>query len=117
MYKYDIYVAQLNDNKYYIQKSKTVMKSYEEERAGRGCKWTRLHKPVRLVAIYGDKNQDSIDGFMAFIIKTYINKYGLSNVRGGIFTKPVLDTTSYDKFMKTTNCEICDFQTCSCSDS
>lgn len=117
MYRYDVYVALLADNKYYIQKSKSVMKSYVEECSGRGCMWTRKHKPISLFAIYGDRNQESIDSFMAFTIKTYINKYGLDNVRGRPFTKPKLDNDSYSTFMDIINCNLCDFKTCNCSRS
>jgi len=116
LHRYDVYVTKLEGGKYYIQKSKTVMESYEMERTGRGCKWTRQYKPIRMLAIYGDCVQETIDSFMAYLIKTYIKKYGLANVRGGPFTTEKIDKDELHEFMKERNCIVCYFKACTCKE-
>ena len=82
-----LYVLELENNKYYVGiTSKTPEKRMQQHIGGfLGAKWTKKHKPVRIL-----KTEDL--GFISFndaekyenkIVRQYIKKYGIDNVRGG----------------------------------
>ncbi len=70
-----IYVLKLENNKWYVGKTRCLKRRLKEHFSGRGAKWTQLHAPLECVEI-------------SFIIdeKTmtlnYMKKYGWENVRG-----------------------------------
>lgn len=75
-----VYVLELQNNKFYIGHTLPHLFKQRKGRhfAGKGAKWTRLHKPLRVIEVQ--------DGDIAFEnTKTieYMLKYGWENVRGG----------------------------------
>ena len=76
-----IYILQLEHGKYYVGESKDPVKAMEEHREGLGPFWTRIHKPVRMEAVFPFKPKEELDLYT----KTTMRKYGIENVRGGSF--------------------------------
>ncbi len=77
-----IYLIKLENDKYYVGKTNTVEQRILQHFAGNGSKWTQLHKPVKIEAVY---NEDDI---FAEEKHTYLamDKYGIENVRGGSYS-------------------------------
>jgi predicted GIY-YIG superfamily endonuclease len=81
-----LYVLQCEGGKYYVGKTADVMRRFEEHKTGKGSAWTRKYKPVRLMecrAISSDHDENNVT-------KDLMKKYGIENVRGGIYTQLVL---------------------------
>lgn len=81
-----LYVLRCENNKWYIGKTKDVMKRYNEHVAGRGSDWTSLHAPVKLEEsrpLSGPHDENNTT-------KDYMKKYGIENCRGGVYTQRVL---------------------------
>ena len=81
MEKTNIYVLKLQGNKYYVGKSQDVIGRYQQHINGQGSAWTKKYKPMSLV--------ESRDGVSPFeedkVVKEYMAKYGIDNVRGGAY--------------------------------
>lgn len=81
-----LYVIQCESGKYYVGKTTDVMRRFEEHRVGRGSAWTKKYAPVRLVecrVITSDHDENNVT-------KDMMKKYGIENVRGGIYAQTVL---------------------------
>jgi predicted GIY-YIG superfamily endonuclease len=81
-----LYILQCESGKYYVGKTSDIMRRFEEHKSGKGSAWTKKYKPVRLmeckpIATPHDENN---------ITKDLMKKYGIENVRGGIYTQLVL---------------------------
>ena len=81
-----LYILQCESGKYYVGQTADVMRRFEEHKSGRGSAWTKKYKPVRLIECKGiasvhDENNATED---------LMKKYGIENVRGGIYTQIVL---------------------------
>lgn len=76
-----IYILKLINNKYYIGKTDDVMRRYDEHMNNKGSAWTRLYKPLKLIECHSMKTVYDEDN----ITKDYMKKYGIENVRGGIY--------------------------------
>jgi len=86
-----VYVLRLAGNKYYVGKtSRDVDDRVQEHIYGRGSAWTSLHKPCRLVETRTVSSLDEEDR----IVKDYMRRYGVSNVRGGSYSQVNLDTST-----------------------
>ena len=89
MNKYDftkpnIYVLQLNENKYYIGKTyKHILERYMEHCRGEGSAWTRKYPPIALIEEHINVSEFEEDK----ITKQYMAKYGIENVRGGAYCR------------------------------
>ncbi len=81
-----IYVLELEQNKYYIGKTNNISFRIEQHIASRGSAWTTLYAPVRMIELVPDCDDFDED---KYTIK-YMNKYGITNVRGGSFCQLVL---------------------------
>lgn len=77
----NIYVLKLEQNKYYVGKSKNVAQRYQEHLQGMGSVWTRKYKPVKLDTVI--ENASPFDEDKE--VKIYMAKYGIENVRGGSY--------------------------------
>ena len=67
-------------------KTSDIMRRFEEHKSGKGSAWTKKYKPVRLMecrAITSDHDENNVT-------KDLMKKYGIDNVRGGIYTQLVL---------------------------
>lgn len=85
-----IYALQLENNKYYIGKTyRNIGASirFEEHKTERGSEWTKLYKPISIIEEYQHNSTFEEDN----LTKKYMMKYGIENVRGGSYTKIVLD--------------------------
>lgn len=84
----NIYALELDSSKYYIGKtSRDVSMRFEEHKNENGSEWTSMYKPVNIIEQYQSDNQFEEDT----LTKKYMMKHGIDNVRGGSYTKIVLD--------------------------
>lgn len=78
-----VYVLALEGGKYYVGRTNDPQRRIEAHRTGRGAAWTRLHKPLPDV-------EQLIPAASAFeedkVVKEYMLKYGIANVRGGVYS-------------------------------
>src|ERR1700722_16710055 len=87
MEKITIYVLKLEQEKYYVGKTrKTVQERYVEHISGKGSEWTRLYKPIKILEEIQDCDKFDEDKY----VKKFMSKYGIENVRGGSYTTIML---------------------------
>jgi predicted GIY-YIG superfamily endonuclease len=85
-----IYALKLENEKYYIGKTHRQVGAdirFQEHKSGIGSEWTRLYKPISILETYEHDSAFEEDVFT----KKYMMKYGIEHVRGGSYTKIVLD--------------------------
>lgn len=83
-----IYILLLSSNKYYIGRTtRDINIRFEEHVAGNGSEWTKIYRPEKMIETYISDSPFKEDE----ITKQYMMKYGIDNVRGGSYTKVVLD--------------------------
>lgn len=82
-----LYVLKLEQGKFYVGiTSKTVERRMQEHRRGySGAAWTRKYKPLN---VYYSKDlgvisESRAEAFENKVVREYIQKYGIDNVRGG----------------------------------
>lgn len=76
-----IYILQLNNNKFYVGKTHNIFIRYKQHLNGNGSFWTKKYKPIyidKLIEECDDYDEDKM-------VKIYMNKYGIDNVRGGSY--------------------------------
>tara|TARA_A100001015_G_scaffold291927_1_gene366672 strand:- start:1912 stop:2526 length:615 start_codon:yes stop_codon:yes gene_type:complete len=78
-----IYCLLLENNKYYIGKTKNPQYRLEDHKKGRGSQWTKVHKPIKLLELIDNCDDYDEDKY----VRIYMDKYGIDNVRGGSFSK------------------------------
>jgi len=84
----NVYALELDSGKYYIGKtSRGVSIRVQEHTTGNGSEWTSMYKPVKIIENYQSDSQFEED----ILTKKYMMKHGIENVRGGSYTKIVLD--------------------------
>ena len=81
-----LYILQCESGKYYVGKTADVMRRYEEHKSGKGSAWTKKYKPVRLMECRGITSDHDENNATEDLMK----KYGIENVRGGIYTQVAL---------------------------
>ncbi len=102
---FTIYALKLANEKYYIGKTRRGECAdirFQEHNSGNGSEWTKLHKPISIIETYENDSPFEED----VLTKKYMMKYGIENVRGGSYTKIVLDEwqiKSLDHEFKTVN--------------
>jgi GIY-YIG catalytic domain/Zinc knuckle len=76
-----IYIIKLEHEKYYVGKTKELIKRLDEHFNNEGSEWTKIHKPIDIV-----EQHDNCDNFDEdkFTLKM-MAQYGIDNVRGGSF--------------------------------
>jgi predicted GIY-YIG superfamily endonuclease len=85
-----IYALQLDSNRFYIgrtNRSDGVEIRFKEHLTGKGSEWTRKFKPISIIESYQHDSTFEED----VLTKKYMMKYGIENVRGGSYTKIVLE--------------------------
>jgi predicted GIY-YIG superfamily endonuclease len=87
MEKTNIYVLKLQGDKYYVGKSKDIVGRYQQHVNGQGSSWTKKYKPISLLECKSDVSPFEEDK----VVKEYMYKYGIDNVRGGSYTQISLD--------------------------
>lgn len=88
-----IYVLKLEDNKYYIGKTKNNIdndvdiKRINDHFNNKGSDWTLKYKPIEIVETFNFSDDYDEDKYTL----KYMGKYGIENVRGGSFCTIKLD--------------------------
>lgn len=80
-----LYVLKLQNNKYYVGITKDIDQRFQEHVAGKGSWFTKLYKPEKIIQadIYTDIPENEMLDVETFVTVEYMQKYGISNVRGG----------------------------------
>jgi len=78
----NVYVLQLEENKYYVGRTINVEKRFQEHKSGCSA-WTRRYPPLEIIKEF--KNVSNFEEDM--ITKQYMYKYGINNVRGGSYVR------------------------------
>jgi hypothetical protein len=103
-----IYILRLEQDKYYIGKTKNPTFRVEQHFASSGSMWTKKYKPLNVFEIIADCDDYDED---KYTIK-YMETYGINNVRGGSFCEIKLSNKNkitLKQMIKGTNnkCYIC----------
>lgn len=85
--QFQLYALELEDGAYYvgITAYRDVAKRFNMHVEGKGAKWTKLHKPIRIIEtkqIGLICERDAVELETALTFK-YMEKFGMYNVRGG----------------------------------
>lgn len=84
---YWLYVLALEDGNYYVGvTSKTPEQRFRQHQKGyAGAYWTKLHKPIKILDTkdLGNRTYESAEEYENKVVRKYIAKYGINNVRGG----------------------------------
>ena len=76
-----IYILELENNKYYVGKTNNIYFRLNDHMNNNGSVWTKKYKPKRLIELI--ENCDKFDEDKYTL--TYMERYGINNVRGGSF--------------------------------
>jgi hypothetical protein len=92
----NIYILKLENNKYYVGKSNDLETRLTSHKNGLASAWTKKYKPISVEKVIPnassyDKNKETIE---------YMGKYGIDNVRGGIYVTEALDNTQRSEINK-----------------
>ena len=79
----NIYILKLEENRYYVGKSKDIDKRYIQHIFDDGSSWTQKYKPIEIIKVIN--NCDSFEEDKQ--VKQLMSIYGIDNVRGGSYTK------------------------------
>ena len=84
----NIYVLRLKGGKYYVGKTDNIIKRYQQHLNGSGSSWTKKYKPISVEQIISNASPYDEDKYTL----EYMGKYGISNVRGGVYVTEALDS-------------------------
>jgi predicted GIY-YIG superfamily endonuclease len=103
-----IYILKLEQNKYYVGKTTNPKFRIDEHFSNEGSEWTKIYKPINVVQIVENCDDEDED---KYTIK-YMKKFGINNVRGGIFSKKILPQEEISIIQKmidgnTNRCYLC----------
>jgi len=92
----NIYILKLENNKYYVGKSNDLKTRAQAHINGTASMWTKKYKPISVETIIPnassyDENKYTLE---------YMDKYGIDNVRGGIYVTEALDNTQRSEINK-----------------
>ena len=82
----DVYILKLEGGKYYVGKSKDPKRRFEQHKSGaggRGAEWTKLHRPIEILKIIENGDED-------VITIQQMDEHLMDNVRGGSFCNTYL---------------------------
>ena len=91
-----LYVLKLENDKYYVGKTNNLDRRISEHQNGKGSFWTKTHKFVSVIEVQYEMNSFHED----MLVKLYMKKFGISNVRGGTYSTLIL-TADQIKFLDT----------------
>lgn len=77
-----LYVLKCENEKWYIGKSSRLIQRLEDHVNKIGAVWTTKYRPIKLMEIrtlQGEFHED-------LVVKEYMKKYGMENVRGGTYS-------------------------------
>lgn len=81
-----IYALRLEGVKYYVGETDFFMRRLKEHQDGTASAWTALHKVVEVEEVTIKKTKHDENN----LTKDYMAKYGIDNVRGGLYTSLIL---------------------------
>ena len=81
------YILELMDKKWYVGRTKNLDRRVKEHKTGIGSQWTKLY-PVISLHKYMVSNSNFEEDM---IVKEYMSKYGVENVRGGTYSTVQLE--------------------------
>lgn len=81
-----IYILKLENNKYYVGKTKNILIRYKQHTYGNGSFWTKKYKPINIDKLIYDCDDFDEDKY----VKIYMSIYGIDNVRGGTYIQEKL---------------------------
>ena len=92
----NIYILKLENNKYYVGKSNDLETRMISHKNGTASMLTKKYKPISVEQIIPnacsyDENKYTIE---------YMDKYGIDNVRGGLYVTEALDNTQRNDIKK-----------------
>ena len=91
-----IYVLQCEEDKYYVGKTDTNKFRIDTHFDSNGSEFTKKYKPIDIYQIIPECDKYDEDKY----VKKYMNKYGIDNVRGGTYTKIILDSETKNLLKK-----------------
>jgi len=103
-----IYILQLEQGKYYIGKTNNPQFRLQNHFNSNGSEWTKIYKPLRVLEVKPNCDDYDEDKYT----RIYMDKYGISNVRGGSFVSVKLSKSQKDILHQMSNgtndkCFIC----------
>jgi hypothetical protein len=105
-----IYTLKLEHGKFYVGRTRRpVDERYTEHIRSHGSAWTRVHKPIAIIDMF--QTNDPFDENKT--VYHMMEKYGIDNVRGGIFLDFKLKTSDWNHIKREINgardrCFICE---------
>lgn len=91
-----IYILKLQNNKYYVGKSNDPDTCIQSHKNGTISVWTKKYKPILVKKVIPNMSHRHEN---KYTIK-YMYKYGIDNVRGGLYITEVLDNTQRSEINK-----------------
>lgn len=91
-----IYCLALENNKYYIGKTENPEVRLDSHAKGKGSKWTKLYKPIKVLELINNCDSYDEDKY----VRIYMDKYGVDNVRGGSFSRIKLSQITIKELQK-----------------
>ncbi len=96
----NIYVLELQGNKFYVGKTDHTFQRFNQHKTGSGAKWTQKHEVKDLFAFHKDMNDSDENKITIQMMK----KYGVRNVRGGSWTKVNMTEAEIKRFGEQNQC-------------
>jgi hypothetical protein len=113
-----IYILKLENHNYYIGKTNSLEKRFNEHYEGKGGEYTKKYKMKSIKKIIENVDPKDLD---KYVIK-YMNKYGVDHVRGGSFSSINLSSEQISvlnkfgvKSIKQSNIETCSIRDKKCN--
>jgi len=91
-----IYILKLEQNKYYIGKTKDLFTRFDAHKKGTASNWTKKYKPIFVDRVIERASVFDEDKYT----KEYMNKYGIDNVRGGAYVMDILPEDQINLLMR-----------------
>lgn len=80
-----VYILELENGKYYVGSTTNRKRRIQQHIKRRGSKWTRMHKPIRVLREYRRIPSKFVLGMESRITAECMLEYGVNNVRGSMF--------------------------------
>jgi len=83
-----LYVLRLEHNRWWIDSTDDIENTYQLHKIGSGPEWTALYKPLAIHETRSNIKLYDVDRY----VEEYMDLYGISNVRGGVYKSVVLES-------------------------
>jgi predicted GIY-YIG superfamily endonuclease len=87
-----LYILECGDQKWYVGKTNDVQRRFKQHTEGRGAGWTREYAPLRIA----ETRQITSPYDETNVTKDLMKKYGIENVRGGVYCAVTLTDDQVD---------------------